>query len=66
MVHLDHGCAKVAHCVTARLHNFSHYRRPLRQYDVGFMCSEHRDALTAAPTVDGVHKQAFRVEGCST
>ena len=31
---LEHGCARVAHCVTARCRNFSHYCRPLRQYDV--------------------------------
>ena len=31
---LTHGCAKVAHCVPARWRNFSHYCRPLRQYDV--------------------------------
>ena len=31
---LYHGCAKVAHCVPARWRNFSHYCRPLRQYDV--------------------------------
>ena len=31
---LEHGCARVAHCVTARGRNFSHYCRPLRQYDV--------------------------------
>ena len=30
---LDHGCARVAHCVTARWRNFSHFCRPLRQYD---------------------------------
>ena len=31
---LDHGCAKVAHCVTTRWRNFSNYYRPVRQYDV--------------------------------
>ena len=31
---LNHGCAKVAHCVPARWRNFSHYCRRLRQYDV--------------------------------
>ena len=31
---LGHGCARVAHCVTARWRNFSHYCRPLRHYDV--------------------------------
>ena len=31
---LDHGCARVAHCVTAKSLNISHYCRPLRQYDV--------------------------------
>ena len=31
---LEHGCARVAHCVTARWRNFSHYCRPLRHYDV--------------------------------
>ena len=34
VITLSHGCAKVAHCVPARWHNFSHYCRPLRQYDV--------------------------------
>ena len=29
-----HGCARVAHCVSARWRNFSHYCRPLRHYDV--------------------------------
>ena len=29
-------------------------------------CSEHREALTAAPTADGVHIQAIRVQGWST
>ena len=37
---LDHGCARVAHCVAARWRNFSYYRCPLRQYDVWFTCSE--------------------------
>ena len=59
---LQHGCAKVAHCVPARWRNFSHYCRPLRQYDVWITCSEHREALTAAPTADGVHIQAIRVQ----
>ena len=27
---VKHGCARVAHCVTARCRNFSHYCRPLR------------------------------------
>ena len=31
---LGHGCARVAHCVTAKWRNFSHYCRPLRHYDV--------------------------------
>ena len=31
---VGHGCARVAHCVTARWRNFSHYCRPLRHYDV--------------------------------
>ena len=30
---IAHGCARVAHYVTARCRNFSHYCRPLRQYD---------------------------------
>ena len=30
---------------------------------VSMTCSEHRDALTAAPTADGVHLQAIRVQG---
>ena len=63
---LRHECARVAHCVTARWRNFSHYCRPLRQYDVWFTCSEHKEALTAAPTAHGVHKEAFRVQGRST
>ena len=44
---LSQGWARVAHCVTARWRNISHYCRPLRQYDVWFTCSEHREALTA-------------------
>ena len=28
---VGHGCARVAHCVTARWRNLSHYCRPLRQ-----------------------------------
>ena len=63
---LTHGCAKVAHCVTARWRNFSHYCRPRRQYDVWVTCSEHRETLTAAPTSHGVHKQALTVQGWST
>ena len=55
---LDHGCARVAHCVTDRWRNFSHYCRPLCQYDVSFTRSGHREALTAGPTAHGVHKQA--------
>ena len=31
---LAHRCARLAHCVTARWRNVSHYCRPLRQYDV--------------------------------
>ena len=34
---LEHGCARVAHCVTARWRNFSHYCR-LRLYNRG-VCS---------------------------
>ena len=35
LTHLvEHGCARVAHCVTARWRNFSHYCCPLCQYDV--------------------------------
>ena len=55
----------MAHCVTARLRNFSHYCCPLRQYDVRYTCSEHRDALAGAPTAHGVHKQEFTVQGGS-
>ena len=58
---LHHGCARVAHCVTARWCNFSHYCRSLRQYDVWFTSSDNKEALEAAPTAHGVHKQAFRV-----
>ena len=42
---LAHGCARVAHCVTARWRKFSHYCRPLRHYDVWFACSDNREAL---------------------
>ena len=42
---LTHGCAWEADCVTARWRNFSHYCRPLRQYDVWFTCFEHRETL---------------------
>ena len=63
---LMHGCARVAHCVIARWRNFSHYCRPLRLYDVWVTCSEHREALTAAPTAHGIHKQALTVQGRST
>ena len=62
MKSLVHGCARVAHCVTARWRNFSHYSRPLRQYDVWFTCYDNREALTAAPTAHSVQKQAFRVD----
>ena len=65
-IRLVRGCARVAHYVTAGWRNFSRYRRPLRQYDVWFSCSGHREALTTAPTADVVHKQGFRVEGWST
>ena len=34
---------------------FAHY--------VSMTCSEYREALTAAPTADSVHKQAIRVQG---
>ena len=61
LIGLGHGYARVAHCVTARRRNFSHYYRPLRQYDVRFTCSDIREALTAAPTAHSVQKQAFRV-----
>ena len=44
---LGHGCAKVAHCVTARWRNFSHYCRPVCHYDV-WLCvlitAKHRQA----------------------
>ena len=30
---------------------------------VSMTCSEHGEALTVAPTADGVHKQAIRVQG---
>ena len=30
---------------------------------VSMTCSKHREALTAAPTEDGVHIQAIRVQG---
>ena len=58
---LDHGCARVAHCVTALWRNFSHYCRPLSHYDVWFTYSDNREVLTAAPAADVIHKQAFRV-----
>ena len=32
---------------------------------VGMTCSEHREALTVAPTEHGVHKQEFTVQGGS-
>ena len=60
-VGLDHGCARVAHCVTARWRNLSHYCRPLRQYDVRITCSDNREALTAAQTAHNLQKQAFIV-----
>ena len=63
---LYHGCATVAHCVTAWWRNFSHYCLPLRQYDVWFTCSEYREELPGAPTAHGVHKQEFTVQGGST
>ena len=46
---IDHGCARMAHCVTPRWRNFSHYCCPLGQYDVWFTCSDHREAPTDAP-----------------
>ena len=61
-----HGCARVAHCVTVRWRNFSHYCCPLRQYDVWVTCSEHREALAGEPTAHDVHKQEFTVQGGST
>ena len=63
---LGQGRARVAHYVTGRLRNFSHYFRPLRQYDVSFTCSENREALPGAPTAHGVHEQEFTVQGGST
>ena len=42
---LRQGCARVAHCVTARWRNFSHSCLPLRHYDVWFTCSDNREAL---------------------
>ena len=54
---LGHGCARVARCVTAWWRNFSHYCHPLRQYDVWFTCSVHREALPGAPTAHGVCTQ---------
>ena len=33
---------------------------------VGMTCSEHREALTGAPTEHGVHKQEFTVKEGST
>ena len=60
-INQGHECARVAHCVTARWRNFSHYCCPLRQYDVRFTCSDNREALTAVPTAHSVQKQAFRV-----
>ena len=33
---------------------------------VRMTCSEHREALTGAPTAHGVHKQEFTVQGGST
>ena len=32
-------------------------------HHVSMTCSEHRETLTAAPTADGVHLQAIRVQG---
>ena len=57
---LDHGCAKVTHCVPAQWRNFSHYCRPLRQYD---MIWAQRSTDRRA---DGVHIQAIRMQGWST
>ena len=63
---LYHGRARVAHCVTGWWRNFSHYYRPLRQYDVWFTCSEHREALPGARTAHGVHHGCARVAHCVT
>ena len=63
---LKHGRARVAHCVSTRWRNLSHYCRPLRHYDVWFTCLQHREALLGAPTTRGVHKQEFTVQGGST
>ena len=63
---LEHGCARMAHCATAGWRNFSHYCCPLQQYDVWVTCSEHREALTGAPTAHDVHKQELTVQGGST
>ena len=63
---LRHGCARVAHYVSARWRNFSHYCRPLRHCDVWFTWSEHREALPGAHTTHGVHRQEFTLQGGST
>ena len=58
---LEHGCAKVSHCVTVgdvtSPTSAVHY--------VSMTCSEHREALTGAPTEHGVHKLEFTVQGGS-
>ena len=46
--HLEHGCAKVAHCVP-----LGDVTSPTTvTHNVSMTCSEHREALTAAPTSD--------------
>ena len=59
---LYHGCARVAHCATARWRNISHYCCPPTQYDVWVLCSQHREALAGAPPAHNVHKQEFTVQ----
>ena len=45
---LDHGCVKVAHCVP-----LGDVTSPTTvAQNVSMTCSEHREALTAAPTSD--------------
>ena len=56
----------IVYTMGAQKWHFLKYSCPLRRYDVWFTCSEHREAMTGAPTAHGVHREKFTVQGGTT
>ena len=60
---LVHGRARVGHCVTGRWRNFSHYYRPLRQYDVWYVFWAQRSTARCADSTRCTQTRVYSAMG---